>query len=330
MPGQGDIFSAYRGRRVLVTGATGFIGRWAARALTEAGADLCLSGRDAALLRAVCDVYGIRGEISEADLAEPEAFARLYTQARPAAIFNLAGYGVDREERDPALSAAINTRLVQEMAEVIASGGASGWLGQQLIHVGSAFEYGPVEGELTEESPTKPTSLYGETKLAGTRHLLEVQARTGLRAVTARLFTVYGPGEHATRLLPSLMRAARSGEVLPMTAGEQQRDFIYVGDVAEGLLRLGMLDQAPGIVNLATGQLTSVREFVECAAEVLGLRAEQLQFGALPYRADEVRQAPVNTQRLEKLTGWRPACSIREGIRATHAFAAQAGKVESR
>ncbi len=217
---------------------------------------------------------------------------------------------------------------MKEIAEVIAAEKPGAWPGLRLVHVGSAFEYGPVQGELTEDSPTSPTSLYGETKLAGTRALLEVQARTGLRAITARLFTVYGPGEHAPRLLPSLLRVAKTGETLPLTAGEQQRDFIYVADVAEGLLRLGMLHQAPGIVNLATGRRTSVREFAACAAEVLGLRAEQLQFGAIPYRGDEVQQATVSTRRLEELTGWRPVCTIREGIEATKRFEAQKDRVK--
>lgn len=323
MPSQREILSGYIGRRALVTGASGFIGLWVARFLHDAGATLFLSGRNAAALRALCAVDGITAEIVEADLSQPGAFAPLFEKTKPAITFNLAGYGVDREERDPALSAAINMRLVQQMAEVIAAGNSGDWPGLQLVHTGSAFEYGPVAGELTEDSPTEPTSLYGETKLAGTRALLDVQSRTGLRAITARLFNVYGPCEHDARLLPSLLRAARTGEALPLTTGEQRRDFTYVAEVAEGLLRLGMLHRAPGIVNLATGRLASVREFALCAARVLGLRPEQLQFGAIPIRGDEVQQAPVNTRWLEELTGWRPVCTMEEGIRATLAFEAK-------
>ena len=318
-----DILKKYSGRRVLVTGATGFIGLWVARALSRGGAMLYVTGRNGPALRSACKENGLAAEVIEADLSQPGAFTSLHQQANPAITFNLAGYGVDREERDASLSAAINTRLVRQMAETVSAAEPGDWKGMQLVHVGSAFEYGPVQGQLTEESATRPTSLYGETKLAGTRELLAVQKKTGLRAITARLFNVYGPGEHAPRLLPSLLRAARSGEKLPLTAGEQRRDFVYVEDVAEGLLRLGMLDRSPGIVNLATGQLTSVREFVLCAARVLGLKAEQLQFGAIPVRGDEVQQAPISTKRLEELIGWRPEYSIEKGIRATKDFEAR-------
>ena len=81
-----------------------------------------------------------------------------------------------------------------------------------------------------------------------------------MRAVTARLFTVYGPGEHCGRLLPSLIEAARAEKPLELTAGTQLRDLTYVEDVAEGLLRLGLAQAEPGsVVNLATGHLTMVR-----------------------------------------------------------------------
>ena len=329
MPSPPEILREYAGRRVLVTGATGFIGLWVTRLLNDAGAELCVSGRDATALHNFCAANHFASEVCEADLSRPGAFSPLYNFARPDITFNLAGYGVDRTEQDAALFAAINTRLVQEVAETIAADKASAWPGLRLVHVGSAFEYGPVEGELTEDSPARPTSLYGETKLAGTRALLDVQVKTGLRAITARLFTVYGPGEHAARLLPSLLRAAQTGETLPLTAGEQKRDFAYVAEVAEGLLRLGMLHRAPGIVNLATGHLTSVREFATRAASVLELRPEQLQFGAIPYRGDEVQQAAVNTRRLEELIAWKPTCTIEDGIRATHAFGARKNKVKS-
>jgi UDP-glucose 4-epimerase len=315
---------AYRGRRVLVTGATGFIGRWVARGLAAAGADLWVTGRDGRSLREVCDAYEIQAWMHVADLSESGAFGRLFQEVRPDVTFNLAGYGVDSAERGDSSAAAINVRLAQEAAETIAGASPTDWPGVRLVHVGSAAEYGPVPEILTEESKAQPTNLYGKTKLEGTRRIEAVIGRTGLRALTVRLFTVYGPGEHPHRLLPALLAAAQTGATLRLTAGQQRRDFTYVEDVSEGLLRAGCVEgPAPAILNLATGTLTSVREFVECAAEQLGLRAGQLQFGALPYRADEPQQGAADTQRMERLLAWRPACSIREGLRRTMAFPAR-------
>ena len=311
--------SPYRGQRVLVTGASGFIGRWVARGLAQAGAEVWLAGRDGAALKAVCSGYGIAGIACLADLSREGEFLRLWREARPAVTFNLAGYGIDREEEDESLAAALNTRLVSEILQALREDESPAWPGLRLVHAGSAFEYGAVEGTVNEDTPATPVATYGRTKLAATEQVAAA-AGSGARVATARLFTVYGPGEHANRLLPSLMRAAETGEALPMTGGKQQRDFTYVEEVAEGLLRLGLQREPVGTVNLATGRLTSIREFAETAAELLHLREGQLQLGALPYRGDETQQGPTDITRLKKLLFWKPAATVREGIQKTIEF----------
>jgi nucleoside-diphosphate-sugar epimerase len=311
--------SPYRGQRVLVTGASGFIGCWVARGLAQAGAEVWLAGRDAAALEAVCARYGIVGTVCLADLSREGEFAQLWKETRPAVVFNLAGYGIDREEKDDALAEALNTRLVNEILRTLAANHSTDWPGLRLVHTGSAFEYGAVEGTVNEDTPATPVATYGRTKLAATQQVAAAAAG-GVRAATARLFTVYGPGEHANRLLPSLLRAAQTGEALPMTGGKQQRDFTHVEEVAEGLLRMGLQRDPVGTVNLATGRLTSIREFAETAAELLGLREGQLQLGALPYRGDETQQGPTDVTRLKKLLFWKPALTVREGIEKTIEF----------
>lgn len=319
--GFASILNAYRGVRVLVLGAGGFIGRWVCRLLSGSGAHLSLAVRQEAMARQVFRDFQVTGELLEIDLQDFSRVEQLLQQAQPAITFNLAGYGVDPMERDQRLSSVLNTELPAFSCQVLAGCRDRSWGGQAIVQAGTAAEYGRAGGDLHETTTALPTNPYGMSKLEGTRRFVESCRESQLAGLVVRLFTVYGPGEHAGRLLPSILQAASSGTVLQLTSGRQQRDFTYVQDAAEGLLRLGLVSTSPGqVVNLATGRLTPVKLFARQAADVLGLQADRLQFGALAERPDEMRHAPVNIQRLLSLTGWRPATSIKSGLRQTARF----------
>jgi len=242
----GEPYARYRGTRVVVLGATGFIGRWLAHMLHEQGARLCLVVRDQTLAEEVFCSFGVRGVIVTGDLVHPEAVRELLQQHRPVVTFNLAGYGVDRSERDESPAYQVNAHLVTALCKAVAERRDPDWPGQDLVHVGSALEYGTIRGDLREDSIPRPTTLYGRSKLAGTRALTSCCTSYGIKGLTARLFTVYGPGEHLGRLLPLLLETARTGHTLELTGGLQRRDFTFVRDVAEGLLRLGLARGATG------------------------------------------------------------------------------------
>ena len=314
---------AYRDVRVLVLGASGFIGRWVARYLYQAGASLHVTARDPACLGGEA-FFGDR--VERLDLQDTAAILRVVRDSAPDIVFNLAGYGINPAERDELLAETINTGILPTLVESIAQLPATHWQGQRIVHVGSALEYGVCSSDLAEHTEPRPTTLYGRTKLAGTQALAECSRQAGIASITARLFTVYGPGERAGRLVPALLEAARSGTTLDLTAGTQQRDFTYVEDVAEGLLRLGLVRTAPGeVVNLASGQLTTVRTFVETSAAVLGIPAGNLRFGALPGREEEMAHQPVATGKLQKLLDWLPTTTVQQGIERTRQFERQPG-----
>jgi UDP-glucose 4-epimerase len=314
----------YQNVKVVVLGASGFIGRWVARLLCARNANVILFVRDRLAGQNVFSQYGISGEIIEADLRDPLIVRNTILNIRPSIIFNLAGYGIDPAERDKETAHQINAQLVNTVCEAMSGVRSAGWSGQGIVHVGSALEYGEIGGNLHEDSLPNPTTLYGQTKLAGTKNLGKCYEKFGIKGLTARLFTVYGPGEHAGRLLPSLLKAASNGSSLPLSSGEQKRDFTYVEDVAAGLLHLGLSTVKYGkIVNLATGRLTSVRNFVETAAKVLQIPAEKLIFGAFPTRPEEMQHDPVTIERLKGLTGWFPPTDISEGIYKTMVFMKQ-------
>ncbi|HEX6309680.1 MAG TPA: NAD(P)-dependent oxidoreductase [Longimicrobiales bacterium] len=307
-------------------GATGFIGRRVVAVLDRAGARVVAAGRDAAALDALRSRLSPDAQTAFCNAANGDDVARLIRDVHPAVTFNLAGYGVDRSERDEGVAQSINAELPARIARLLVDERDPDWTGRSLVHVGSALEYGEARGDLNEQTVPVATTLYGRSKLAGTEAVSDLSRRTGLPAVTARLFTVYGPGEHAGRLLPSLLRTAREKTPLELTAGDQMRDFTFVDDVAEGLLRLGLATASDAVVvNLATGRLETVRSFVVRAASVLGIDAALLKFGALPSRVEEMAHDPVAVGRLRELTGWVPGTGIEEGVLRTSRELEQSG-----
>lgn len=327
---RGYAVDGYAGFRALVLGAGGFVGRHVAHAVYRAGCEVVLVVRDPAQADAALDPLGVRAERAQVDLADDRAVDRLIADTTPDLVFNLAGQGVVPGRFDDPAAQRINAELPLKLLGAMGRHAReSDWPGQRLVHVGSGFEYGRAGGALRETGPVLPMSDYARTKLEGTLRTTIGAEKLSLRAVVARLFTVYGPGEPPHRLTPSLLEASRSGQPLPLTAGTQLRDFTYVQDVAAGLLRIGRVgEDRAGIVNLATGRSTSVRDFAELAARVFDLRPDLLRFGERPDGPEEMVHEPVAIDRLRGLTGWCPPTGLERGLRTTAEFAALQGTAE--
>ena len=171
----------YADARVVILGATGFIGRWVGRLLAGHAATLHLVVRDRTAATCSLDRWEVTGEIVEQDLEDLKGTSTLLRKLRPSVVFNLAGYGVDPSERTSERAYRVNAQLVETVADTLVGRSWPSWRGQALVHVGSALEYGPIGGDLDEASEPKPTTLYGTFKLAGTRALSDRCRSHGLR-----------------------------------------------------------------------------------------------------------------------------------------------------
>ena len=245
----------FEGVRALVLGASGFIGRWVARALAARGAAVVYAVRDRAAFEPIRRAWSLAGPVIEADLSRPDSVGALLREVRPSVTFNLAGYGVDRCERDGHLSHLLNAELPGRAAEAMAAVRDPRWPGVDLVHTGSALEYGTLGGDLAEDSLPQPTTVYGKSKLAGTRAVAAASREHGLKAVTARLFTVYGPGEHTGRLLPTLLEAAR-GYFAEQTRETKWKSLIPEGTKSELLpSEIMVKGDLPSMASIPLGSL---------------------------------------------------------------------------
>jgi len=190
--------------------------------------------------------------------------------------------------------------------------------GLRVAVVGSSAEYDWTDGICRNGvTPMKPATIYGSCKLA--LHVaLEAFARvTGLSFVWPRVFFVYGPGEHDSRLVASVVKALLEGKPAECTEGRQVRDYVYVGDVAAGLVA-ALESEYDGAVDLASGTGVAVGDLVSRVACALD-RTDLLRMGARPSR-DNFPLVLGDPTEARALLGWSPRTSIADGIAATIAW----------
>ena len=245
------------------------------------------------------------------DVRAAAAVRAVVAEAAPQVVFHLAAAGVTDPGVDPALALAVNAGGTVRMLEALRERDV--W---RVVLAGTCYEYGARE---TVEG-LDPFNAYAASKVAAWAFGRMYWRVHGLPIVTVRPFQVYGPGQIPHTLIPAAIRAALAGEDFPMTPGEQERDFIYVEDVVEGMLAAA---QAPGIegqsLDLGTGQAHTIRHVVERVWAITAAQAHILA-GALPYRPAEVMRLTADADRTARLTGWRARVGLDDGLRRTIAW----------
>lgn len=303
--------------RVLLSGASGFVGGPALRALLEAGYEVHaissrprpVDGRDT-VGRPEDDVRW-----HSADLLAGEGDEALLAAVRPELLLHLAWYA----EHGRFWSSTENVRWVEATLRLLRAFVAHGGRRAVLAGTCAEYEWSEAGGRLSErDTPLRPATLYGASKDA-TREVAEAFAReAGIELCWGRVFFPYGPGEPAGRLVPSIARSLLAGQPAELTEGSQIRDFIHVEDVAGAFAAL-LASAAQGAVNVGTGEGISVREVAELLGETTG-RGELLRIGALERRPGEPRELVADAGRLRGEVGFQPRVSIGRGLEATVAW----------
>jgi nucleoside-diphosphate-sugar epimerase len=178
---------------------------------------------------------------------------------------------------------------------------------------GSCAEYDWGCGYCSEKTtPLNPGTLYGSCKKALFEILMSYARQKGLSASWGRVFFLYGPHEHSSRIVPSIINALLDGRVAACTSGTQIRDFCYVEDVAQAFSAL--LDSGvDGAVNIASGEAVELKEIILLIAEKMG-RTDLVQLGAVPMPESEPQVLVADNQRLRQETGWHRQHSLESGL----------------
>jgi len=291
------------GHKVLVTGASGFIGAHLCRRLAEAGAVVHALSRSPHEDRSPVTWW-------QGDVADIELVRMLFRKVQPETVYHLASHVMGA----PNLQHVIPTfrANLQSSVNLLTAAAESGC--GRLVMTGSLAEPEPSRGEMF------PVAPYAAAKWASSGYARMFHALYGVPAVLARVFMVYGPAQKdLTKLIPYSILSLLQGKSPAISSGERLIDWIYVDDVVEAYLALA---HAPGVegqtLEIGSGKLVSIREIVSQVAMLVGGGAGPT-FGALPDRPMEpVRIAEVEQTR-ERI-GWSPGTPLTEGLSRTVAW----------
>jgi nucleoside-diphosphate-sugar epimerase len=304
-----------RPRRVLVTGAGGFVGANLVRRLLGDG------HRVTGVLGPGGDRWRLTGlegqaQLVEVDLRNEDALRRLVRQAAPEWTFHLAAHGAYSWQRDARRILDTNLMATIALVEACREAGCDAF-----VHAGSSSEYGFKDHAPSEEELAEPNSRYAVAKAAATLCCRYVAQHEQFPAVTLRLYSVFGPYEDPRRLVPAVVMHARRNELPPLVAPEVAHDFVWVDDVVEALLLAAEAARSCGgsVYNVGTGVETSLAQFVDIARRVLHVDAEPT-WGSMTGRAWDATSWVADNRRIQAELGWQPRTDLAEGLRRTAAW----------
>jgi len=294
-------------RRVLLTGATGFIGSHCISLLLDRGFQVhaVWSKKEECLYQ---DVIW-----HQADLLDPKQTIDLVENAKATHLLHLAWYVVPGK----LITSIQNYEWVQSSLTLLREFAEKG--GRRVVMSGSSYEYDWNYGYCTElVTPTTPNTFYGICKNALNSLVTPYAKEKGLSSAWPRIFFLYGPHEHRDRLVPAVISSLLKGEAACTSHGRQIRDYLYVKDVAAALVRI-LDSDIEGPINIGSGTPIALKEIIRTIGQKIG-REDLIHLGAIPSRPNDTPFVLADNSRLSNELGWEPEYDLETGLEETIAW----------
>ncbi|MCM2322896.1 MAG: NAD(P)-dependent oxidoreductase [Oligoflexia bacterium] len=301
---------------LLITGASGFVGANLCAYFAQKGHDVL------AVVGPSHNAWRLQESSSlrrvDLDLTSEADIHALIREVKPQAIFNCAAYGAYPSQTEVNRIYRVNFDAVRYLLDAVR--GLPDF--RAFIQAGTSSEYGINCEAPAETGQTLPDSDYAVSKVAATA-LIEFHAKKyGVPAWVFRLYSVYGPLEEASRLIPRLLLLAREGRLPPLVNPRISRDFIHVDDVSRAFERL--LELAPGlprgsIYNIGRGECITLEKLVTVAREIFDI-AEPPAWGTMPERRWDHTDWYSNPSKAKSELGWKAELGLAQGLEATQAW----------
>jgi dolichol-phosphate mannosyltransferase len=293
---------------ILVLGASGFIGANLYKTISEFRDDTyaVVNREKGWRLAEVKDE-----KIISVDLNNFSATKNLINSVKPKTIFDCVAYGAYSFEEDATLIYQTNFQAIAALVELLCDNPIS-----VFVHAGSSSEYGANSAAPLESSHCEPNSAYAVSKVAIATYLHYMGKHRNFPCINLRLYSVYGPLEDTSRLIPNLLRKALSGDLPPFVDPSTSRDFVYIDDVCEAFI-IAATKMNPSIYgesfNIGTGVKTTISELANITKNVFGIKTDP-KFGTMNGRSWDLSEWYSNPLKAKDLLGWSAKVKLEDGL----------------
>ncbi len=291
-----------------MTGASGFLGTNLVYRLLDSNNKITvLTHKPHNLWRLGKIIFGL--DVRTVDLTKIEEIRKAVKQTKPDIVFHLATYGVysyqDNFDNIIQTNIAGSVNLMNVLSEYNI---------KKFVNLGSSFEYGPKLAKIKETNDMDPLTVYGVSKVAQTNFVQYFAKHRNLPAVTLRIFNAYGMFEERNRLIPSLMLSALTRKTLHIKNPKEIRDFIFVKDVVDAMIKASKIKKSGVIFNIGTSNGYSVEQIVKKSSKITN--SDTIVFDS-NEKPENHRKLIANIDEAKKTLGWKPKVSIDRGLKET-------------
>ena len=302
-------------KKILVTGATGFIGKNLVESLKEKFEiyALILDEKEKNVIPQIDYIlwktfFDRENEIKTLD---GKKLGKIDT------VIHLASYGVNPKDNDIDKMIESNINLTKDLILNLERVSC-----KNIIFTGSGFEYGDKgKVKLKEDMELNPFSLYGATKVSAFLIGKKLCESLGINYINLRLFNIFGEYEGSNRLIPQIINNYLEGKELNFTAGNQVRDYLYIKDIIEVyemILEKNIYNNET--YNVCSSEEVTIKEFITKVANTIGINKESLSFGIIPSRKEEALYIVGDNSKLKKDFDWNRKYSYEFGIKNMYDF----------
>ena len=299
-------------KKVLITGATGFIGKHLLRKLLLENDNV--SCFDVQFNELFLSEFEKHIQIFQGNLSNEADISSCVKKSNPYYVFHLAG-AKNRSNNQTSFSINHEINYVGTYNLLNALSGINNL--SHVITLGTIEEYGNANPPFAEDSNELPTSHYGLSKLAATKLSLAFYNEYQLPITILRPSIAFGPGQGIEMFIPAIIRSIQNNKVFNMTGGEQLRDFIFISDLIDAMMKTASSNKVIGhIVNIGAGHSITIKETANQISSMMS-REDLIKIGAIPYRSTETMNYSVVIDKATSMLGWYPKVSMLDGLLKT-------------